>query len=55
VSDARRTEAGVAAYARDPESSQQVWSSETGYPGDPVYREFYRDIGWDLEYSYPLC
>jgi 1,4-alpha-glucan branching enzyme len=46
------TEAGVAAYARDPESSQQVWSSEIGYPGDPVYREFYRDIGWDLELDY---
>jgi 1,4-alpha-glucan branching enzyme len=42
------TEAGVAAYARDPESSQQVWSAESGYPGDPAYREFYRDIGWDL-------
>ncbi|HYI00469.1 glycoside hydrolase family 57 protein [Hyalangium sp.] len=46
------TETGVAAYARDPESSQQVWSSETGYPGDPIYREFYRDIGWDLELDY---
>ena len=46
------TEEGVAAYARDPESSQQVWSSEYGYPGDPHYREFYRDIGWDLELDY---
>ncbi|PTL78276.1 glycoside hydrolase family 57 protein [Vitiosangium sp. GDMCC 1.1324] len=46
------TESGVAAYARDPESSQQVWSSEHGYPGDPVYREFYRDIGWDLDLDY---
>ncbi|OJH38112.1 glycoside hydrolase family 57 protein [Cystobacter ferrugineus] len=46
------TEAGVAAYARDPESSQQVWSAERGYPGDPHYREFYRDIGWDLELDY---
>ncbi|MFY1828535.1 glycoside hydrolase family 57 protein [Myxococcus fulvus] len=46
------TEAGVAAYARDPESSQQVWSSEYGYPGDPEYREFYRDIGWDLDLDY---
>ncbi len=42
------TEAGVAAFGRDPESSQQVWSSEAGYPGDPDYREFYRDIGFDL-------
>jgi len=46
------TEAGVAAFGRDPESSQQVWSAELGYPSDPEYREFYRDIGWDLEYSY---
>ena len=23
-----------------------------GYPGDPDYREFYRDIGWDLDYDY---
>ncbi len=46
------TEAGVAAYARDPESAQQVWSSVHGYPGDPVYREFYRDIGWELDLDY---
>ncbi len=42
------TPAGVAAFARDRESSHQVWSAEAGYPGDPNYREFYRDIGWDL-------
>ncbi|NMO22556.1 DUF1957 domain-containing protein [Pyxidicoccus fallax] len=46
------TDVGVAAYARDPESSQQVWSTEYGYPGDPDYREFYRDIGWDLDLDY---
>ncbi|MHB8872390.1 MAG: glycoside hydrolase family 57 protein [Myxococcaceae bacterium] len=46
------TEAGVAAFARDPESSQQVWSADHGYPGDPVYREFYRDVGWDLDLEY---
>lgn len=46
------TESGVAAFGRDPESSQQVWSAEHGYPGDPAYREFYRDIGWDLDYDY---
>jgi len=46
------TEAGVAAFARDPESSQQVWSSQQGYPGDADYREFYRDIGWDLPLDY---
>jgi len=46
------TPSGVAAFARDPESSMQVWSAEHGYPGDPAYREFYRDIGWDLDYDY---
>jgi 1,4-alpha-glucan branching enzyme len=43
---------GPAAFARDPESSMQVWSSESGYPGDADYREFYRDIGWDLDFDY---
>lgn len=43
---------GVAAFARDAESSKQVWSSEEGYPGDVDYREFYRDLGYDGEYSY---
>ena len=42
------TPSGVAVYARDPEASEQVWSAEVGYPADPVYRDFYRDIGWDL-------
>ena len=43
---------GVACFARDLESSKQVWSSIEGYPGDYLYREFYRDIGFDLEYDY---
>lgn len=46
------TETGVAVFGRDHESSQQVWSSEVGYPGDPVYREFYKDIGWEADYDY---
>jgi 1,4-alpha-glucan branching enzyme len=46
---------GVAVFARDLETSQQVWSSLIGYPGDENYREFYRDVGWDapLEYLLP--
>lgn len=50
------TERGVAAFGRDPACSRQVWSAETGYPGDPVYREFYRDAGYDapLELVRPL-
>jgi 1,4-alpha-glucan branching enzyme len=49
------TSAGPAAFARDPDSSRQVWSAESGYPGDPVYREFYRDVGFDLppEHVFP--
>ena len=43
---------GVAAFARDIESSKQVWSSKEGYPGDYNYRDFYRDVGFDLEYEY---
>ncbi|HET9235081.1 MAG TPA: 1,4-alpha-glucan branching protein domain-containing protein, partial [Candidatus Eisenbacteria bacterium] len=39
---------GVAAFGRDLESSAQVWSAQEGYPGDPHYRDFYRDIGFDL-------
>jgi 1,4-alpha-glucan branching enzyme len=43
---------GVAVFARDIETAHQVWSADIGYPGDPVYREFYRDLGYDLEYNY---
>ncbi|MDJ0554627.1 MAG: DUF1957 domain-containing protein [Microcoleaceae cyanobacterium MO_207.B10] len=46
------TETGVAVFSRDHESSQQVWSSQVGYPGDAEYREFYKDLGWEAEYEY---
>ena len=35
-------EGSVAILARDPRSSEQVWSGEAGYPGDPAYLEFHR-------------
>lgn len=38
----------IYAFARDKKSSEQVWSMHEGYPGDPEYREYYRDIGHDL-------
>ena len=44
--------AGPALFARDRESSRQVWSAESGYPGDPAYRDFYRDLGFDLPLEY---
>lgn len=43
---------GALAFGRDVESSRQVWSANEGYPGDPAYRDFYRDIGYDLEFDY---
>ncbi|MEO5719839.1 MAG: 1,4-alpha-glucan branching protein domain-containing protein [Chthoniobacterales bacterium] len=46
------TSGGLAAFARDPVSSREVWSAEAGYPGDRVYREFYRDLGFDLPADY---
>jgi len=45
-------ESNVAVFGRDRESSKQVWSAKEGYPGDFDYRDFYRDIGFDLDYEY---
>ena len=46
------TPRGMAAFGRDPLSSRQVWSRHEGYPGDAAYRDFYRDIGFDLDLNY---
>lgn len=46
------TKSGVAVYGRDMDSSKAVWSSKEGYPGDFSYREYYRDIGFELDYDY---
>ncbi len=43
---------GIAAFGRDRHSAEQVWSRNGGYPGDPRYRDFYRDIGFDLDHEY---
>lgn len=32
----------VAAFSRHPRIAGQVWSADSGYPGDPAYREFHR-------------
>ena len=42
----------MAAFGRDMESSEQVWSAQEGYPGGKHYRDFYRDIGFDLPMDY---
>ncbi len=47
-----RTSNGVGLFARDAASSREVWSAQFGYPGDPAYREFYRDFGYDGNYDY---
>jgi 1,4-alpha-glucan branching enzyme len=43
---------GIAVFGRDMETSRQVWSRTEGYPGDHHYREFYRDVGFDLDLDY---
>ncbi len=43
---------GLFAFGQDFSLTEAVWSADTGYPGDPVYREFYRDIGYDLPLEY---
>ncbi len=39
---------GIAFFGRDSDATLPVWSAREGYPGDPQYREFHRDLGWDL-------
>ncbi|WP_068776236.1 1,4-alpha-glucan branching protein domain-containing protein [Paenibacillus sp. FJAT-26967] len=39
---------GLRVFTRDAAASAQVWSREAGYPGHPDYREYYRDIGYEL-------
>ncbi len=40
---------GVAFFGREPNATRAIWSREEGYPGHPVYREFYRDVGFDAD------
>lgn len=47
-----RTPNGLNIFARDADSSKEVWSAKFGYPGAPAYREFYRDLGYDADYEY---
>jgi 1,4-alpha-glucan branching enzyme len=43
---------GLVAFVRDSGATKAVWSEASGYPADPVYRDFYRDIGFDLPSEY---
>ena len=38
----------MAFFGRDSDSTLPVWSSRQGYPGDKNYREFHRDLGWEI-------
>ncbi|MCO5298134.1 MAG: DUF1957 domain-containing protein [Fimbriimonadaceae bacterium] len=39
-----RLTSGVAVFARDPQTTVKVWSGEHGYPGDPHYLEFHKQL-----------
>lgn len=40
---------GLAVFARDTTTARRVWSRREGYPGDPAYREFHRDVASELD------
>ena len=43
---------GLYCFVRDENLASLVWSAKEGYPVDPQYRDFYRDIGFDLPMDY---
>ncbi len=43
------SKSGVAFFGRDSESTLPVWSAKEGYPGHPEYREFHKDLGWEIK------
>jgi 1,4-alpha-glucan branching enzyme len=47
-----QSRSGLLVFVRDAGATHSVWSETEGYPGDPAYREFYRDIGFDLGSDY---
>lgn len=47
-----RSPSGMTVFIRDAGATRAVWSATEGYPAHPLYREFYRDIGYDLDTSY---
>lgn len=46
------TPSGLGVFGRQSSTSKLVWSSMVGYPSDANYREYYRDIGYDLDQGY---
>jgi 1,4-alpha-glucan branching enzyme len=47
-----RSLSGIDVFIRDAGATKAVWSETEGYPADPLYRDFYRDIGYDLAADY---
>ncbi|MEM7698842.1 MAG: 1,4-alpha-glucan branching protein domain-containing protein [Verrucomicrobiota bacterium] len=47
-----QTADGLAIFGRDQESSGEIWSADDGYPGDPRYRDFFRDVGLEAPDEY---
>ncbi|MFQ3547200.1 MAG: DUF1957 domain-containing protein, partial [Termitinemataceae bacterium] len=43
---------GLVIFGRDFHATKGIWHSECGYPADPVYRDFYRDVGYDLDQEF---
>lgn len=39
-----RLPSGLTVFARDPRSTVRVWSGDVGYPGDPHYLEFHKQL-----------
>src|SRR5579862_1902996 len=46
------THNGLAVFGIDEDTRAQVWSRESGYPGDGRYKEWYRDVGYDADWDY---
>ncbi|MSP25922.1 MAG: DUF1957 domain-containing protein [Myxococcales bacterium] len=45
------TPSGTVCFARDRAVSDRVWSRRFGYPGHAAYREFHRDVGYELPHD----
>lgn len=45
------TPSGVAVFGIDKETGAKIWSRQGGYPGHPNYKEWYRDLGYDLPWE----
>lgn len=47
-----QTANNIAVFGRDRAACDAIWSKDHGFPGYPEYRDFYRDIGFDLPDEY---